>query len=297
MDGKRVNQELTRTPAGRIATMRVSYSLSSETYKKLQPPFKAIEPLSRGLFFALYLVTIAMGVGFTMLTVQLDAVLSDLPPPEPGWLPSLEIFGFGAALLAGVWGFRKLSERRAVQEHGEFLRDSYGRLHCRDRRFVETTKDGVVFGCDCATDPETWADVISWWEMDEEFVVSTRRNIVSIPKGAFVTEGERTEFRATLSDHVGKDTLSQIAKLFANRGDWKRAKWLMFMGRGWVRPAALFLWAACVTVFILMALPFFGSNDAWSAPSLIGASGFTLGAAFLFDPLGRGLKANHRGRQ
>jgi len=85
--------------------MRVSYSLSFETYKKLQPPFEAIEPLGRGLFFALYLVTIELGVGFTMLTVQLYAALSDSPTPEPGWLASLGIFGFGAALLAGVWGF------------------------------------------------------------------------------------------------------------------------------------------------------------------------------------------------
>jgi hypothetical protein len=276
---------------GRIAEMRVSYSLSFETYKKLQPPFEAIEPLGRGLFFALYLVTIEVGVGFTMLTVQLYALLSDLPAPEPGWLASLEIFGFGAALLAGVWGFRKLSARRAVREHGEFLRDSYDRLHCRDRRFVETTKDGVVFGCDCKTEAETWAHVRSWWEMDGEFLLSTRRNTVSIPKEAFVTEGERTEFRATLSGYAGKDALSEIAKFFANRGDRKRARWLLFMGGGWVRSGALILWAGCVAVFILMALPFFGSNDAWSVPSVIGACGFTLGAAFLLDPMGRGLKA------
>jgi len=270
--------------------MRVSYSLSFETYKKLQPPFEAIEPLGRGLFFALYLVTIELGVGFTMLTVQVYAALSDLPAPEPGWLASLEIFGFGAALLAGVWGFRKLSTRRAIREHGEFLRDSYGRLHCRDRRFVETTKDGVVFGCDCKTEAETWEDVGSWCETDGEFVLSTRRNTVSIPKGAFVTEGERTEFRATLSDHAGKDALSEVAKFFANRRDWKRARWLLFVRGGWFRLGALFLWAGCVTVFILMALPFFGSNDAWSVPSLIGSCGFTLAAAFLLDPLGKDLK-------
>ena len=187
--------------------------------------------------------------------------------------------------------FRKLSARRTVREHGEFLRDSYGRLHCRDRRFVETTEDGVVFGCDCKTEAETWADVGSWWEMDGEFLLFTRRNTVGIPKGAFGTEGERTEFRATLSGHAGKDALSQIAKFFASRGDWKRARWLLFMKEGWIRCGALLLWAGCMTVFILMALPFFGSNDAWSAPSLIGACGFTLAAVSLLDPLGRGLKA------
>lgn len=269
--------------------MRVSYLLSFETYKKLQPPFEAIEPVGRVLFFFIYLVTIEVGVGVTMLSGQLYSLLRHLPAPEPGWFASVEILGFGASLLAGVWVFRKLSAHRAVREHDEFLRESYARLHCRDRRFVETTEESLVFGCDCKTDADTWTDVLSWGEVDGEFVLWTRRNITSIPKDAFVTEGERTLFRTTLSEHVAgnKVALSRSVEFFANRRDWQRAKWLLFRRGGWVRSGGLLLWAACVTVFILIALPFFGGKDAWSAPSLIGACGFTLAAAFLLDPLRR----------
>jgi hypothetical protein len=54
-----------------------------------------------------------------------------------------------------------------------------------------------------------------------------------VPKGGdFVTEGERAEFRATLSDHAGKDALSE--KFFANRRDWKRARRLLFVRGDWV---------------------------------------------------------------
>jgi integrase len=55
--------------------MRVSYLLSFETYKKLQPPFEAIEPVGRGLFFFLYLVTIEV-VGVAMLSGQLRGSLA-----------------------------------------------------------------------------------------------------------------------------------------------------------------------------------------------------------------------------
>jgi len=285
-----VNQELTRLATGSIAAMRISYLLSFETYKKLQPPFEAIEPVGRGLFFFLYLMTIEVGVGVAMLSGQLYSLLRRLPAPEPGWFASVEIFGFGASLFAGVWVFRKLSARRAVREQGEFFRESYARLHCRDRRFVETTQEGLVFGCDCKTEADTWADVLSWGEMDGDFVLWTRRNITSIPREAFLTEGERTQFQATLSEHVGgiSVAVSRSVEFCANRGDWRRAKWLMFRRGGWVRSGGLLLWALCVAVFILIALPFFGANDVWSAPGLIGACAFTLAAAFLLDPLRRG---------
>ena len=246
--------------------------------------------MGRGLLLFLYLVTIETGVGASMLSGQLYALLSGLPAPEPGWLASVETFGFGASVIAGVWVFRKLSTRRAVREQGEFLRESYARLHCRDHRFVEATQEGLVFGCDCKTETDSWS-VLSWWEMNDDFVLCTPRNTARIPKDAFVTEGERTEFRATLSARVPGLALSQIMGFLANRSNWRRLKWVLFRGGGWVRSSMLLLWAGCVTVFIMLALPFFGSNDAWSVPSLIGACGFTLAATSLLDPLRGGFKA------
>ena len=170
--------------------MRVAYSLSFERYNKLQPPFEAIAPAGRGLFFFLYFVTIVVGVGVAMLSGQLYSLLRHSPAPSPGWFGSAEIFGFGVILLTGVWASRKLSARQANKEHHDFLRESYTRLHCQDRRFVETTEEGIVFGCDCKTSADRWLDVLSWGEARGDFVVWSRRNLVNIPKEAFDSEGE-----------------------------------------------------------------------------------------------------------
>jgi hypothetical protein len=269
--------------------MRVVYSLSFESYNKLQPPFEAIGPIGRGLFFFLYFVTIVVGVGVAMLSGQLYSLLRHLPASAPGWLGSAEVFGFGVILLAGVWVFRKLSARQANKEHHDFLRESYARLHCQDRRFVETTEEGIVFGCDCKTSADRWADVLSWSELEDDFVVWSRRNLVSIPKEAFDSEGERTLFRRTLSECAGatRVALSRSVEFCANRGDWRRAKWLLFKRGSWVRSSVLLLCAIGGASFILFALPFFGASNGWSAPNLIGACGFTFGAVFLLDPLRR----------
>jgi hypothetical protein len=272
--------------------MRVLYSLSFETYTKLQPPFEAIEPMGRGLFFFLYFVTIEMGTGVALLSGQLYSLLRKSQPPEPGWIASAGIFGLGASLLLVVWVFRKLSARRVVKQQKQFLQENYARLHCRDRRFVETTEEGLVFGCDCKTETDKWADVFSWGETDGDFVLWTRRNLANIPKGAFATEGERTHFRTTLSECVGetKVALSRSVEFCTNRGDWQRAQWLLFKRGGWIRSGGLLVWAAIVAILILSALPLFGASRAWSVPNLIGAFGFTLGAASLLDPFRRGLK-------
>lgn len=269
--------------------MRVAYSLSFESFNKLQPPFEAIAPLGRGLFFILYFLTIVVGVGVAMLSGQLYSLLRGLPAPEPGWLASAEIFGFGVSLLAGVWTFRKLSARQAIKNHRDVLRESYARMHCQDRRFVETTEEGIVFGCDCKTSTDRWAEVLSWGELEGDFVVWSRRNLVSIPKEAFGTEAERTQFRSILSEHLGatKVGLSRSVEFCANPGDWRRAKWLLFKRGGWVRSGVLLLCAAGGAIFILLALPFFGGSNGWSASNLIGACGFTFGAVFLLDPLRR----------
>jgi|GEM_PF-6512234 hypothetical protein len=270
--------------------MRVSYSLSLETYKKLQQPFEAIEPVRGGLFFFLYLVTIEAGIGVAMLSGQFYSLLNH--SRGPGWLPSIEVFGLGASLLAGVWVFRRLSVRRAAKDQGEFLSESYARLHCRDQRFVEATEEGLAFGCNCDKKVDNWSDVLGWAESQSDFVLWTRRNVASIPKEAFATEGERTQFRTTLLEHAngGSDLLNRSVEFCANQKDWQHAKWLLFKRGGWVHSGRLLLLAVCVTIFILMGLSLIDPDDMWSPPSVIGALGLSLAAAFLLDPLRRSLQ-------
>ncbi len=210
--------------------MRVAYSLSFERYNKLQPPFEAIAPVGRGLFFFLYFVTIVVGVGVAMLSGQLYSLLRHSPAPSPGWFGSAEIFGFGVILLTGVWASRKLSARQANKEHHDFLRESYTRLHCQDRRFVETTEEGIVFGCDCKTSADRWLDVLSWGGSRATSWCGVAGILSTFRRKPSIRKAKRTQFRRTLSECVGASRveLSRSVEFCATRRDWQHAKWLLF---------------------------------------------------------------------
>lgn len=269
--------------------MRVVYSLSRQAYEKLQPPFQPIGPVDRGLFFFLYLVVIEVGVGLAMLSQDLYSLVRKSATPD--WVMSAEIFGVGTFLLLGVWGARKLSARQSTKEHFEFLGDTYSRLHCRDRRFVETNEDGLTFGCDCGTQLDKWPGFLGASETDREFMLWTQRNFAIIPKDAFGTEAERTQFRAILSEHVesGAVALSRSVEFCANSRDWRRANWLLFKRGGWMRSGRLLIGAFCLTIIIAFVVGVFRPDEAWSVPSVAGALVFSLACAYFLNPLRHGI--------
>jgi hypothetical protein len=263
-----------------IAPMRVSYSISQDTFVGLQPPFLAIEPLGRALFFFLFLhfVTIFTGVGFVLVFVHIAYFLGQSPPPSSSLTNATMLFGLGVVVLAGVWVAREIIVRNSRKQREQFLRDRYSSLHCRDDRFVETTEDGLLFGCGCKTDSIPWSHFTTLAETNGAFVLFTRAEVLVVPKGAFASEAARTEFRVILSERLSHDrSLTARAIEFAcTRKDWHNAQWLQFKAGGWIRLAGLAALAALEGAMILFFVPLFDAGARWSGPFVAGACLFAL---------------------
>jgi YcxB-like protein len=255
--------------------MRVTYSLSYETFVGLQPPFKAIEPIGRGLSFFIHFAIVLTGVGFVLFTSSLSlfSFLDSSSLSGPVLLKAIEVSSVGALALAVVWSVRKVSARRARSEQEVFLRDSFNRLHCRHQRFVETSEDDLRFGCPCKTQLRPWSQFMTLAETDKGFVLCTRAEALVIPKDAFASEGERTEFRAVLTQRLthGKSLAARAIDVTCNREDWRDAQRLQFKLGGWVRSVGFAMLALVDAALILFFVPFFDESGRVSPPQIAGA--------------------------
>jgi hypothetical protein len=258
--------------------MRASYSISQDTFVGLQPPFLAIEPLGRGLFFFLHFVTIFTGVGFVLVFAHVAFLMWQSPPPSTSLIDATVVFGLGLLVLMGVWVARKLLIRSSQNQHEQFLRDSYTRLHCREDRFVETTEDGLEYGCACKTSSVPWPKFTMLAESNGAFVLFIGAEVLVVPKGAFPSEADRTEFRAILSQRLSHDRslTARAIEFVCDQKDWRNARWLQFKRGGWIGMARLTGLAALESVMPLFFIPFFDVRSPWSGPFVAGAGFFGL---------------------
>jgi hypothetical protein len=222
-----------------------------------------------GLRFFAYIATICAGVGFVQLSPHLFFFLGRTTP-NTSLTQGLEVFGGSAAALLGILFARKYSARDARKQQGDFLRDSYGRLHCRDERFVETTDEGLIVGCNCESALRPWAFFSGFGETDGGFALFTGFEVVAIPKTAFHSGGEQTEFRAILAQRLNenKSSTARVIEFACTSQDWRSAAWLQFRKGGWARVAGLTLFAFFVAAYGLYQVPYFDANVHEFSPSL-----------------------------
>src|SRR4029077_7796716 len=140
------------------------------------------------------------------------------------------IVGLSAASILGVWIASRISVRQTRRQHEDFLEDGYAHLHCRNERFVESTEEGLLFGCNCDQVLRSWSQFMASIETDKSFVLYTNFEVLDIPKAAFSGGGEQTEFRALLSQRLTqeKSLTARAIEFSSNAQDWRHASWLLF---------------------------------------------------------------------
>jgi YcxB-like protein len=253
--------------------MRITYPISYETFVALQPPFKAIEPMRGAVGVFAAIATLCVGVGFILLTPHLFPWI-DHSPPRTNLVQAIGLISVSVISLLCVRVGRRISERRTLAQQEDFLRDSYSRLHCRDRRFVETTEEGLLIGCDCKEVLRPWALLTTMAETDKYFALCTNMEVLNIPKAAFSSEGDRTEFRAVLAQHLTgtKPATARPVEFACTSEDWRKASWLQFKTGGWARVASLVYLLCVVPAFGLFLVPYFDLNaENLSASLVVGA--------------------------
>ena len=265
--------------------MRVNYGVSYESFVGMQPASQPIGPLAAGVRFSLALIIEILGAAFVLLFVHAASVLGFTTQTGGSFLRAAIAFALASGCLLAVWGWRRWEARDTLRKYADFQRLKYGKLHCPDRRFVETWESGLLFGCDCGTQEMPWGGISTLLENDRDFIVAGTAQTEAVPKAAFASEAERTEFRALISENLtqNKAATARSVEFAYTAQDWRNARWLQFKMGAWKRELLLVLmacWATGLSLFFLQFVndvptltPAYYAGGAVFAAILIVASG------------------------
>src|SRR5438445_5242777 len=194
---------------------------------------------------------------------------------------ALTTIGLGFVLGAFAYLLDRRSLRRWRTRREQTLLAAYDRVHCRDSRTLEASSESLALSCKCGLVARPWTELTGFTETPSFLIPITRSESFPIPKSAFASEGELTEFRRLILDKLHTDRPFNACPIeFAHtRADFWRAKWLhVRKGGGWRRvlkiafAMALFVYAIAFTINGART----GQIPAWIAPVTLGAFAFFL---------------------
>ena len=216
--------------------MRIPFAISRETYLAIQPPLQTRGPRSRSFVFVTRLAILAIAVGVVLLVHHLLGTGGTARASESDYAVALLLMAAGGAVLGISWGLPKLQERGVLRQHQEILSERYSKLHCPNDRYLETSDDGFVFGCNCKRTEYSWAQLVSVMESAQAFIIRTKDAVEVVPKPAFAGESAVTEFRQLLLNHMNRpDAMkARAVDVQYTPGDLRWANWLhVRRGGGW----------------------------------------------------------------
>lgn len=195
--------------------------------------------------------------------VVMQQVGQGLPPSAP----ALASIGLGFALAGFAYALDRRSLRRARMRSEQALLAAYDRVHCRDSRTLEATSELLSLNCKCGLVARPWTELTGFTETPSFLIPLTRNESFPIPKSAFSSEGELTEFRRLILDKLHTDRPFTAAPIeFAHtRADFWHAKWLhVRRGGGWRRVLKV---GSVMAAFILAIVALYARARAAQAPA------------------------------
>lgn len=210
--------------------MRLSYAIKFEDFRALQPPF-TIRAGNNAGFKA---VLVACGM-MSLLGVFLFFRGAGLPV-------GLFLVGLGTVAAIAAYFHEQRSVGGREKEYKKNLERAFQQVHCRDQRIFVADENGFTASCKRGTVTRPWSELISFSENHTHFAFNTKMGGQILPKSAFASEAEITEFRALASGKVSRDRPSTAPYIdFAFRSeDYKAAYWLHTLkGGGWRRLARI----------------------------------------------------------
>jgi hypothetical protein len=197
--------------------------------------------------------------------------------------PAAALASVALGFLVGAGGYlldrRSLRRQRIQRERG--LLAAYDRIHCRDSRTLEANSESLALTCRCGLVARPWTELTGFTETPSFLIPLTRSESFPIPKSAFASEGELTEFRRLILDklHTDRPFNAYPIEFAHTRADFWRAKWLHIRkGGGWRRALkiglaiAMFVYA----IFVIVGAARLGQVPAWLVPVALGAFVFFL---------------------
>jgi len=204
--------------------MKLTYAIAFEDFKTLQQPFTTRAGNNLGFKGVLVACGLLSALGVILLV-------------EGAGLPvALFLIGLGVAAAAAAYFYEQHSVRSREKEHSKKLDRAFQQIHCRDQRVFEANEDGFTTQCKCGTVMRPWSELTSFSENKTHFAFNTKMGGQILPKSAFPTEAEITEFRALVSGKLNQDKPATAPHFdFALKTeDYRAAYWLHALrGGGW----------------------------------------------------------------
>lgn len=254
--------------------MKITYGITLDEFRTLQPPLhRRIGAMGLAVTMGLIcLLLIAPALG-----VVAEEVSQGLRPPAA----ALASIGVGFLLCACAYWLDRRSERRKHARREQELLAAYDRIHCRSARVLEADAESLTLSCECGLVAKPWTDLTGFTETQSFLIPLTRTDSFPIPRSAFATEGELTEFRRLILEklHIDRPFNACPIEFAHTRADFWRAKLLhVRKGGGWRRlmklgiPAAAFLYIIGAAVVGARS----GQAPTWVAPVALGGFAFFL---------------------
>ena len=253
--------------------MKITFGISLDEFRTLQPPSQ--RRAGRNTGYALVIALICLFLIVPGIVLILGQLSQGRQFPAAVFAP----IALGIALCVATYLLDTRSIRRARARREQELRAAYERIHCREERAMEATPDGLALNCKCGLVLRPWTELTGFTETSSFLIALTRSESFPVPKSAFSSEGELTEFRRLILDklHIDRPFTACPVEVVHTRADFWHAKLLhMRKGGGWRRmlkiliPAAGFIYLTAAAVVGARS----GHLPAWLAPLAIG--GFAL---------------------
>ena len=254
--------------------MQITYGISFDEFRTLQPP--PTQHAGRTAFVLIMgLLCLSLIVPGAALVLQ---QVSQGQQPPAAALASMAV---GGALAVFAYLLDRRSMRRWRRRREEALLAAYDRIHCRDSRTLEATAESLALSCKCGLVARPWSELTGFTETPSFLIPLTRNESFAIPKSAFASEGELTEFRRLILDKLHTDRPFNACPIeFAHtRADLWRAKWLhVRKGGGWRRllKTGMALAAFLCAIVLVIGRARAGELPAWLVPITLGAFAFFL---------------------
>ena len=216
--------------------MKLTYGITLEEFGSLQS-FRP--PAGRFGAFPLVIALSSLFLVLPGLALVLREIVSHHAFPARGTLGTVAV---GGVICLVAYLFDRMWIQRERQKQEQVLLLAYDKVHCRDRRIVEATEDGLALSCDCGVVLKPWSELIGFTETPAFLMALMRSETVPIPKSAFASEGQITEFRCLILEKLHADrpfTSCPIEFVHTRRDFWKAKLLHNRRGGGWRRTAKM----------------------------------------------------------
>jgi YcxB-like protein len=241
--------------------MRLTYAIKFEDFKTLQAPFRTFAGNNagfRGVLVACALIAL-LGVFCLMQGFGL---------PVAGFL-----IGLGAVAATGAYFYEQRSVQAKKEKYEKRIAQEFQRIHCRDQRIFEADESGFTTICKCGTVTRPWSELTSFSEIKTHFAFNTKMGGQILPKSAFASEAQMTEFRALATGKLNQDKPATAPHFdFAlRRADYRQAYWLHTLkGGGWRGLAKALAIYAGITYGVFILWNSLAANNPGARAGLIG---------------------------